>query len=294
MSGSYSGVFVAMVTPFDEKGELDETALASLLDFLISKKVNGIYAGGTTGEGLLMTVNQRKRLTEICHERCNGNVRLIVHVGDNSIENVRELASHARDTGADAIAAVPGSYYKPDEDAVRHYYSLVSSFTDLPLFIYHIPPITGVQIKPETVVEMMEEHSSIMGIKDSSGDFRNLLQLINMKPKDKIIFCGSDDFFLAGLVSGMDGCVSGYSNPFPESYVHLYKLFREGGLAKASVIQSRISEMRSLLTTPPIQPIKEALKLRGINAGFVKPPLRRLTEREIQKLKKNLRTGGAA
>ncbi len=294
MSGNYSGVFVAMVTPFNEKGELDEAALTSLVDFLVGKKVDGIYAAGTTGEGLLMTVGQRKRLAEICRDRCNKNTKLIVHVGDNSIENVRELASHAKDTGVDAIAAVPGSYYKPDEDAVRHYYSMVSSFVDLPLFIYHIPPMTGVQIKPETAVEMMEEHSVITGIKDSSGDFRNLLQLISMKPKDRTVFCGSDDFLLAGLVSGMDGCVSGYSNPFPESYVHLYKLFKDNELGKALAIQSRISEMRSLLTSPPVQPIKEALKMRGIDAGFVKPPLRRMTEKEIQKLKRNLKTRGAA
>ncbi len=293
MGNNFAGVFVAMVTPFNDKGELNESALTSLLDFLIAKKVNGIYAGGTTGEGLLMTVGQRKRLTEICHDRCAGRAKLIVHAGDNSIENVRELAMHARDTGVDAIAAVPGSYYKPDEEAVRHYYSIVSSFVDLPLFIYHIPPVTGVQIKPETVAQMMEEHSSILGIKDSSGDFRNLLQLISMRPDGRIVFCGSDDFLLPGLVSGMDGCVSGYSNPFPESYVHLYKLFREGELAKALKIQSRISEMRSLLTSPPVQPIKEALKLRGIDAGFVKPPLRRMTEKEMQKLKKSLKARGA-
>ncbi len=294
MSANYSGVFVAMVTPFTEKGELDETSLSELLTFLISRKVDGIYAGGTTGEGLLMTVGQRKRLTEICHDRCSGKVTLIVHVGDNSVENVRELASHAEDTGVDAIAAVPGSYYKPDEAAVKHYYSMVSSLTNLPLFIYHIPPMTGVQIKPETVVEMMEEHSGILGIKDSSGDFRNLIQLLNGRPKGKIILCGSDDFFLPGLVLGMDGCISGYSNPFPESYVHLHKLFKSGEMNKALTIQYRISEMRRMLTSPPIQPIKEALKIRGINAGFVKPPLRKMTEKEIQKLKRELRTKGAA
>ncbi len=293
MTGKYSGVFVAMVTPFTTSGELDEGALSDVLDFLLSKKVNGIYAAGTTGEGVSMTLKQRKKLAEICARKCSGRAVLIVHVGSNVIDEVKELAIHAQDSGADAIAAVPGSYYKPDEEAVVKYYSRISSFTDIPLFIYHIPPMTGVHISAETAIRIMEEHSSVIGIKDSSGDFRNLQKVVYGRPDGKVVFCGSDDYFLPGLITGMDGCVSGYSNAFPESYVHLYKLFTDGEISKAGVVQKRISELRELLTNPRIQPIKEAMKLRGVNAGYVRPPLRHMTEKEITKLKRDLKAHGA-
>jgi 4-hydroxy-tetrahydrodipicolinate synthase len=293
MAEKFSGVFTAMITPFTSSGELDENGLAEVLDYLISRKVDGIYAAGTTGEGVSMSLGQRKRLAEICADRCDGKVPLIVHVGANAIEDVKELSLHAKETGVDAIAAVPGSYYKPDQEAIMKYFSIISSFTDLPMFIYHIPPMTGVHLSPETAIEIMEEHSNVTGIKDSSGDFRNLQQLIYGKPRGRTVFCGTDDYFLPGLITGMDGCVSGYSNAFPESYVHLYKLFRNGEISKAMAIQSRISELRALLTEPRIQPIKEAMKLKGVNAGFVRPPLRHMTEKEIVRLKRELRSQGA-
>ena len=293
MTEKFSGVFTAMITPFTLSGELDETGLVDVLDYLISRKIDGIYAAGTTGEGISMSVRQRKRLAEICADRCSGKVPLIVHVGANAIEDVKELSLHAKETGVDAIAAVPGSYYKPDQEAVMKYYSTISSFTDLPMFMYHIPPMTGVHLSPETAIEIMEEHSSIIGIKDSSGDFRNLQQLVYGKPDGRIVFCGTDDYFLPGLITGMDGCVSGYSNAFPESYVHLYKLFQDGEFSKAMTIQSRISGLRALLTDPRIQPIKEAMKLKGVNAGFVRPPLRHMTEKETARLKRELKSQGA-
>ena len=126
MTGKFSGVFTAMVTPFTLSGELDETGLVEVLDYLISRKIDGIYAAGTTGEGISMPVRQRKRLAEICADRCSGKVPLIVHVGANAIEDVKELSLHARETGVDAIAAVPGSYYKPDQEAIMRYYSTIS------------------------------------------------------------------------------------------------------------------------------------------------------------------------
>jgi 4-hydroxy-tetrahydrodipicolinate synthase len=236
-----------------------------------------------------MTLAQRKRVAEICLERANGKVTVMTQVGDEAIESIRELAKHAADIGIDGIAALTPYYYKPDNDAVLDYYRAVGTFTDLPLFIYHIPPNTGLSLTARTIAHIMNEVPEVRGIKDSSGDFKHLLEILYYKPKGIAVFSGSDEYALAGLISGMDGCVTGYASAFPENYVKLLNLFREGKIEKAVELQETMTRIKLLLKSPPIQPIKEALKLRGLNGGYVKKPLRFMTPMEVRELGKSLK-----
>jgi 4-hydroxy-tetrahydrodipicolinate synthase len=285
MSKKFEGIFVATVTPFTRKGELDEEAFGKLLDFELSAGVNGIYACGTTGEGVSMTLEQRKRVAEIALEHAGSKVTVMTQVGDEAIENIRELARHAEDIGLDGIASLTPYYYKPDEKAVLEYYREISSFSDLPLFIYHIPPMTGLSLNARTIARIMEEVPNIRGIKDSSGDFRHLLEIRYHAPKGQALFTGSDEYALAAFISGIDGCVSGYSSVFPEFYVSLYNYYRQGKIKEAVEMQKKITTVKSHLRTPYIQPIKEVLKMRGVDGGFVKKPLRTMTAAEIRELR---------
>ncbi len=289
MAKKFAGIFTAILTPFDRKGGLDEEAMGALVDFQLNSGVNGIYACGSTGEGVSMTLAQRKRVAEICLEHSKGKITVMTQVGDEAMENIRELALHAADIGIDAIAALTPYYYKPDDAAVIDYYREIGSFTEMPLYIYHIPPFTGLSLKARTIARIMEEVPTVSGIKDSSGDFKHLLEILYFKPKGAVVFSGSDEYALAGLISGMDGTVTGYASAFPENYVNLYKLFTQGKIKQAVELQERMTAIKSLLKVPPIQPIKEALKLRGINGGFVKKPLRPMTPQEVKTLKSELR-----
>ncbi|MEM3852388.1 MAG: dihydrodipicolinate synthase family protein [Methanomassiliicoccales archaeon] len=289
MAANFEGIFVATVTPFTAKGELDEQALGKLVDFELKAGVNGIYACGTTGEGVSMTTQQRKRVAEICLEHAKGKATVMTQVGDQDIDKVKELARHARDNGLDGIACLTPYYYKPDEKGILDYYREVSSFTDLPLFIYHIPPMTGLTLSSALIARIMEEIPNIRGIKDSSGDFKHLLEIIYLSPKGQAIFSGSDEYALAGFISGMSGCVSGYSSAFPDLYVTLYKHFRDDEIRKAIEVQKKISMIKSKLRSPYIQPIKEALKMRGVNGGYVRKPLRHMSKKEISDLEQSLR-----
>lgn len=292
MAARFSGIFVATVTPFTASGELDEKAFGELLDFEISAGVDGIYACGTTGEGVSMTVAQRKRVAEIVRSHAGSKVTAMTQVGDEAIENVRELAKHAEDIGMDGVAALTPYYYKPDEASVLDYYRSVSSFSNLPLFIYHIPPMTGLTLPPHTIVKIMQEIPNIKGIKDSSGDFRSLLEILYHAPKGQAVFTGTDEYAAQGFMSGISGCVSGYSSVFPELYVSLYSNFRKGNMKGALEMQQKIAQAKAFLRTPYIQAIKEALKLRGVNGGFVKSPLRKMSETEIKELAAGLRNLG--
>ncbi len=289
MAKKFSGIFTAIVTPFTRKGELDEESMAAVVDFQVKSGVDGIYACGTTGEGVSMTLEQRKKVAEICVEGGKGKVVVMTQVGDEAIENVSELAKHAADIGVDGIAALTPYYYKPDDGAVLDYYRAIGGFTDLPLFIYHIPPYTGLSLTARTMATIMEEVPTVSGVKDSSGDFKHLLEILYYKPKNIAVFSGSDEYALAGLISGMDGSVTGYANAFPENYIKLLSLFRQGKIDKAVELQERITAIKGHLKSPPIQPIKEAMKMRGISGGFVKKPLRIMTATEVKQLRSQLK-----
>lgn len=293
MKNKFSGIFNAIVTPFTKKGQLDEKSMAALASFQVKSKVDGLYACGTTGEGVSMTLSQRKRVAEICMDSSDGKVTVMTQVGDEAMENIKELAKHAEDIGVDAIAALTPYYYKPDTEAVIEYYKTIGSYTDLPLFIYHIPPFTGLTLTARTIATIMEQVPTVSGIKDSSGDFKHLLEILYYRPKGVTVFSGSDEYALAGLISGMDGCVTGYASAFPENYVKLYSLFREGKIDKAIVLQEKITMIKEQLKTPSIQAIKEAVKLRGVNGGYVKKPLRPMSSAEIRDLKARLKAIGA-
>lgn len=293
MAKKFAGIFTAIATPFTKKGELDEDSMAALVDFQVRSGVNGVYACGTTGEGVSMTLEQRKRVAEICVDRSRGKVVVMTQVGDEAIENIRELAKHAKDIGIDGIASLTPYYYKPDDAAVLDFYREVGTFTDLPLFIYHIPPFTGLSLSARTIAKIMSEVPTIKGIKDSSGDFKHLLEILYYKPKEISVFSGSDEYALAGYISGMDGSVTGYANAFPENYVKLYSLFTKGEIDKALKLQEKITRIKIELKAPPIQALKEAMKMRGVNGGFVKKPLRVMSAAEVKDLKSRLKAIGA-
>ena len=289
MAKKFAGIFTAIATPFTKKGELDEESMGALVDFQVRSGVNGIYACGTTGEGVSMTLEQRKRVAEICVDRANGKVVVMTQVGDEAIENIRVLAKHADDIGLDGIASLTPYYYKPDNDAVVDFYREIGTFTDLPLFIYHIPPFTGLTLSPKTIARIMTEVPAVKGIKDSSGDFKHLLEILYYKPKGTAVFSGSDEYALAGYISGIDGSVTGYANAFPENYVKLYSLFTNGEIDKALKLQEKITRIKIELRAPPIQALKEAMKMRGVDGGFVKKPLRIMSAAEVKDRKSRLK-----
>jgi len=286
------GIVTALVTPFNLEGELDESALERIVEFQIAKRVHGLYPCATFGEGPTMTLEQRKRVAEIVIEKSRHHVPVVVQVGAPDASTTIELARHAEHVGADAIAVVTPYYYNPDEKALVEYYRQVSEKVAIPIFIYNIPYRTTVNITPDIALKIVEAAPRVQGIKDSSRDFMQVLEYIEKLPRDFIILNGADAYILPALIMGAAGAMSAYSNAFPELYVSLYDLFKKGDYDKAREVQFKINITRRILrlhAQPFIQPVKEAMRMRGIPAGFVRRPLRPMTEQEIDDLRSKLK-----
>ena len=137
------GVIPAMITTFDKDEKVDLGRAEKLTEFLIGEGVNGLYITGSTGEGFLLTDDERKRLVEAVTDEVGGEMNIIVHVGCASTRQSVELARHAEQAGADATSAVPCVYYRPSEEGVYRHWTAITEAADLPFFIYNIPQLTG-------------------------------------------------------------------------------------------------------------------------------------------------------
>ena len=281
------GIIVALITPFDSEGEVKEEPLRSLVRFEIDKGANGLYPCGTAGSGAIMRLDQRKRVAEIVVDESSGRIPVMIHVGEASTEGSLELAKHAEKIGADALGCVTPYYYRPDDVSLEKHYRTIAEATELPLYLYNLPRYTNFNITPSLALKLSAV-PNIVGIKDSSRDFVQILQYLEQLPKDFTVICGTDAYILPALLMGAKGAITAYSNPFPEMYVELYKCFMRKEYEKAARVQFRLNSIREILDKPALAPLYEALRMRGMDMGNVRPPLRPMTAPEVNALHKRL------
>ena len=278
------GVVTALVTPFTQQGEVDEESLHEIVQFQLKNGVNGFYPLGTTGMGPAMEMSERKRVAEIVVEETNGRVPVIVQIGASDSMASLELARHAEKIGADAVASLTPFYYHPGEEAIIEYYEKISRTTNLPLFVYNIPPNTGFNVDPK-LLERLSRIPKIVGIKDSSGDFNQLLDYLRTVPDEFNVITGTDSYLFSALCAGIHGGVSAVANSFPEHVVAMYEAYKAKDLERGKIAQIKVRTIRNALSTPPLAPILEILKMRGLKSGYVRLPLRSMHAQEIEALR---------
>jgi len=281
------GVFAALLTPFDEKGKVSRNMLKRHVKFLISKGIDGVYICGSTGEGLLMSVEERKFVAELVKETAGDKVKIISHIGCLNTKDAIELAKHAEKIKLDGLSSIPPIYFKYSFEEIYNYYKNIAEATSLPFLIYYIPSTTGVILSNDKIAEL-SKIKNIIGLKYTDTNFFILQELL-LKVKGKwIAFSGSDEMFLPGLTMGTVGCIGSTQNVLPEIFVDVYRNFKEGNIKKAMELQKRITVAVSLLKRyGGLYAWKTALKFRGINAGFCREPMKgKLSEKEEKILKK--------
>jgi len=283
----FEGILPAVITPFNQEGRVEFEYFRKIVRFHLEKGVHGFFACGTVGEGSLMSIKQRKAVAEAILKETANRVPVIVHVGTTNTEETVELAKHADEMGAAAVGAISPYYFKPDLEMLTEHYRLIAKAVDIPLFIYNFPQNTGFNITPEMMKELCKIEN-VVGLKDSSGNLAQLREIIETVPKPITVINGADDLLFAALMVGANAQISAIANVAPELSVELYKAFERGEYRKALNLQTKINAVKRALEGPPIAPIKAALELRGVKAGFPKRPLRPLKTEEATTLKERL------
>ena len=237
----FRGVFCALNAIYDENDNIDTEKMKALVKVYKSLGVKGVYACGSTGEGFLLSTEERKQVAEAVKEAAGDDFTVIVHVGCASTKESIELAKHAEKIGVDAVSAVPCVYYHLPEESVRLHWNSIIDSTSLPFIIYNIPQLTGFNLSPEMLGEMAK-NEKVIGVKNSAEPVYLMERYRQAAGDDFIIFNGSDEQFVGGRLMGADAGIGGTYGCMPELFVRLDELVNNNEIEKARALQFKINE----------------------------------------------------
>lgn len=289
------GLVPALLTPFTKGGaHVDYDKAGALACRLADQGVAAVFPCGTTGEGMLMTLDERKKLITEVVQAVRGRIKVIVHAGCLDTASTIELARHGAEIGADAAGVVtPGFYTYDDASLERHFKRIAAAAKGFPIFLYNIPGCAKNALSPDLIIRLANETENIIGLKDSAGIIQNLARVINGAPKKFIVLNGVDEYTFQALLSGANGSVTSTANVAPELFLNVTRALEKGGLKKARAAQAKLDGVCKIFQYGKmVAYYKEGLRLRGFDAGYVRPPQRELTPAEKKAFAKALEAAG--
>lgn len=295
MENVLTGIVPALLTPFTKDGrEVDEDALVELIEFLISAGTHGVYVAGTTGEGPLLSLAERKGLAVLAVKASRGRVKVAVQTGCISTTDTLALTVHARELGADAAGIVTPYYYKYDQSSLlAHYGEVARAVPDFPLYVYNIPGYTGNDVTAGLMQELASRHENIVGIKDSTKDLERFLEYVAALSPRLAVIMGTDSFILPAFVFGGPAAITAVGNVFPEVVVALYNAFKAGDQAEAARQQFKVNRIKEILKEGPgLAGYKAALALRKIPFGGARGPHGQMSPEGRERLQRKLEGEG--
>jgi N-acetylneuraminate lyase len=280
------GILPAILTPFDQDGQLNLPMLRRVVRFQMEAGVAGFFVNGGTGEGLLLDPAERRLSLETVLNEVDSRLPVIAHVGAIATHVAADLAAHAAAVGATAVAAIPPIYFRVDLPALKvHYQQIAQAAAGLPVWLYHIPGATGVTITPEMLAELLEIEQ-IRGLKYTSYDFFSMRKIIEMvQDRPFTLLSGPDELCLPALVMGAQGAIGTTYNMLPGHFVRLYDSLQRGDLKQAQTLQFEANRViKALTSVSTLAALKEVMAHMGFDCGEPRRPLRPLSSAEKDKL----------
>jgi 4-hydroxy-tetrahydrodipicolinate synthase len=285
MPKQLGGVIAAISTPFGTDGGIDEAALRNHIDFLLEGGVHGIVPGGSTGEFAALSIAERRKLHEITLEHTNGRVPVAPQVGSTSTADAKELAKHAADHGADAVLAVQPFYEAPTRKEVFEYFDAVGKAAGIPVIVYNLPGVTGMNLDREFYTELFEYTDVVKYVKDTSGSLEQAYDLLFNLGDTVTTFVGWDTLILPAFAAGAAGTIWGAPNFAPRECVRLWDLARAGRQAEAHELFRRIWNVLDFLGKEGYAVATKAVaEILGIPLGAPRAPYSKLPDHKVKEL----------
>jgi 4-hydroxy-tetrahydrodipicolinate synthase len=290
-----SGVYTALVTPFTVGGGLDETSLRRLVRLQIAGGVTGLVSCGTTGEGSTLTLEEFDRVVAIVVEETKSagrKIQVIPGTGSNDTRRSIELSRRAKAAGADAALVVTPYYNKPTQPGLIAHYRAMAEAGGLPVVIYNVPSRTGVNLLPETALQLAEDPRFI-AIKEASGNLDQAAEILRGRPAGFAVLSGEDSLTAPMIALGADGVIAVISNEAPALWVELVNAALAGERAKVSALHARLLPLMkaNFRESNPI-PVKWALARMGLIENVLRLPLLPLTKSHHAALEAALQSAG--
>jgi len=280
----FEGIYCPIITPFTADDKVDVTALSDMINYLIEKGISGIVPCGTTGESATLTHAEHTMVIEKTVEIVAGRVPVMAGTGSNSTKEAVELTEDADKMGADGMLLIAPYYNRPSQDGLIYHFEAVAAATDKPIVMYNIPKRTGVNMEADTVAKLAKV-SNITGIKEASGDLLQVMSIL-AKTEDFTVLTGDDNLLFLFVALGGHGGICASSHIFPDLWMKLYNLAREGKIAEARELHYKLLPLASVLFVEPNPaPLKAAMEIIGIPSGIPRLPMTKASESCAQKVK---------
>lgn len=283
------GIIPPIITPMNEDESINEQEMRNQIKRQLDAGVHGIFAFGTNGEGYILSSVEKEEILGIVIEEVKGRVPVYAGTGCISTKDTIRDSLMAKSLGADILSIITPSFAAASQNELYEHFKAVAEAVDLPIVLYNIPARTGNAIAPDTVAKL-SKIDNIVGAKDSSGNFDNMLQYIELtRGSDFAILSGNDSLILWNLLAGGAGGVAGCANVYPKTMASIYNKFMEGKLDQARDFQDSIRTFRGCFKYGnPNTIVKKAVSLLGYPVGDCRKPFNYIAEEGIEALKKVL------
>lgn len=285
---NFGQLITAMVTPFDEQGEIDFPATRNLINHLIENGSDGLVVAGTTGESPTLTNEEKVNLFEFTVQVAGGRVPVIAGTGSNNTRESIQLTQQAEAAGVDGIMLVVPYYNKPSQEGMYQHFKTIARAASLPIMLYNIPGRSSVNMSPETIIRLADI-PNIVAVKEASGNLDAMADIIEHTPADFALYSGDDGLTLPVLSIGGAGVVSVSAHIIGPEMKTMMSHFNSGRIHEASTLHRRMLPiMKELFSAPNPSPVKAALNLEGVAVGGVRLPMLPLTDVQLSSLNRVL------
>ncbi|MFD0943376.1 4-hydroxy-tetrahydrodipicolinate synthase [Savagea faecisuis] len=263
----------AMVTPFDEQGQIDEALTHRLVEHLITNGTDSLIINGTTGESPTVTREEKLQMLRWVKDAAKGRVPIIAGTGSYNTAESIEMTKEAEELGVDGVMLVVPYYNKPNQSAMYRHFSTIAEETDLPILLYNIPGRSGVNMTAETTIALSKV-SNIRAVKEASGDIEQMAMIVEGAAEGFSVYSGDDGMTLPLLSIGGKGVISVASHVLGNEMQQMMQAFERGELATAAQMHRRLlPAFKALFSEPNPVPLKHVLNRQAIAVGSVRLPL---------------------
>lgn len=287
------GLIAATFTPFNQEGNLNLEVIPMYADYLAKASIQGVFICGTSGESLSLTEQERKELACAWIKAAQKRFRVIVHVGSNSIIESKSLAQHAEEIGADGIAMMSPTFFKPANvnELVTYLKTVASCAPHTPFYYYNMPTITGVHLPIKDILKVAgQEIETLVGVKFTSNNFMEMAECIDYDCHRFEILNGYDENLLCGLAMGVEGAVGSTYNYIPHIYQKMMEYFKKDKITQAREMQLKSIAVINIIIKHGggVRGGKAIMKFIGINCGDCRLPLSPFSKSEYEEIEREL------
>ncbi len=290
----FTGAGVAIVTPMKANGEVDYEAFAKLIEFQVENGTDAIIVCGTTGEASTLSHEEHLDCIRFVVKQVAGRIPVVAGTGSNCTETAVYLSQEAEKAGVDGLLVVTPYYNKATQKGLKEHFAIIAEAVKVPIILYNIPGRTGgVNINPDTIVALCNEHENIVGVKDATDNFSQLARLMALANGKVDVYSGNDNQIVPMLSLGAKGVISVLSNIAPQQTHDICAKYFEGNVAESCRLQLQAIELVDSLfcEVNPI-PVKKGLELMGICGGTLRRPLTEMEPANAARLEKAMKAYG--